>query len=97
MDKQQYDLARRLWHYGVSGSKIAEACGVDYYDLNKTAWLNRRDFPRRRSHTTIDAEKQILMERLRDRGMTYKQIAEIIGCHANTVMRHLRNYHGGKA
>ena len=94
MDAAQYELARRLWHYGISANKIADACGVNYYDITTTAYLNRVDFPKRRGHTRIDTSVQTLMERMRDGGMTYQQIADAIGCHVNTVAKHLRDYGG---
>lgn len=89
LDLRQYARARELWARGVGLSDIAADLGVPEHAVMNCAATHRKDFPRRKEHAVVTKERLRLMRSLRDEGMSYRLIADAIGCDARTVARWL--------
>ena len=82
-----YLKAKELWAGGMSVKRIAYECGTSVAALTGQMQRHREDFPIRKRQTTLTDEQRAEVVRMRESGMTYRQIAEAIGVHYNTVGR----------
>ena len=82
-----YLKAKDLWAGGMSAKRIAYACGTSVAALTGQMQRHREDFPIRKRQTILTDEQRIDVMKMRESGMTYRQIANVFGVHYNTVGR----------
>ena len=80
-----YLKAKELWAGGMSVKRIAYACGTSVAVLTCQMQRHREDFPIRKRQTTLTDEQRAEVVRMRESGMTYRQIADVFGVHHNTA------------
>ena len=80
-----YLKARELWAHGMSAKRIAYACGTSVAVLTGHMQRHRDDFPIRKRQTVLTDEQRSEVVRMRESGMTYRQIADVFGVHPNTA------------
>lgn len=90
MTSKQHVAAKSLWKKGVKVKDIAKAVGVSHSAMSGYIQRNRAHFPRRIDTSSIPVSKRNVIARLADEGKTYAEIAEITGCHLNTVAKYVR-------
>ena len=80
-----YLKAKELWAQGMSAKRIAYACGTTVAALTCQMQRHREDFPIRKMQTMLTDEQRAEVVRMRESGMTYRQIADVFGVHHNTI------------
>jgi len=80
-----YLKAKELWAGGMSVKRIAYECGTTVAVLTSQMQRHREDFPIRKRQTVLTDEQRSEMVRMRESGMTYRQIADAFGVHPNTA------------
>jgi len=69
----------------MSVKRIAYECGTSVAVLTCQMQRHREDFPIRKRQTTLTDEQRAEVVRMRESGMTYRQIADVFGVHHNTA------------
>ena len=85
-----YLKAKELWVHGMSVKRIAYECGTSVAAITSQMQRHREDFPIRKSQTMLTDEQRAEVVRMREAGMTYRQIADVFGVHHNTIGKVVR-------
>lgn len=90
MTSSQYAKAMELWGKGVSIKRIAYEIGMSKEAVAFCVHYHREDFPARLKRLTQEQRERIIA--LRNRGVTYKDVAKQVGCCRNTAMEVVRKH-----
>lgn len=83
VDHEELAIRMRLWAQGMSIREMAAERFVTYKTMQCYVCRHREFFPRRHALSTTDERKRA--RAMRDEGMTYKAIADVLGRNKNAV------------